>query len=62
LHRLLGHVDRDDVRGVSNNTIGRGWRTCRLTLGNGREASLRVPATHLDQLVALFGQPARDQA
>jgi hypothetical protein len=61
-HRLLGHVDRDDVRGVTNNTVGRGWRTCRLTLGNGREASLRVPATHLDQLVAVFGQPARDQA
>ena len=50
----LGAIDRSLVLSVTSSTVGRGWRTCRLSLRNGAEVAARVPSWAVDRLVAAF--------
>jgi hypothetical protein len=52
--RLIGQIDRSELAGFTNNTVGQGWRTCRLTLRNGADVAVRIPARDIDRLLAVL--------
>jgi hypothetical protein len=52
--QLIGQINRSELASFTNNTVGKGWRTCRLTLHDGADVSVRIPARDIDRVLALL--------
>jgi hypothetical protein len=57
--QVIGQINRSELAGFSNDTVGQGWRTCRLSLHNGVEVAVRIPARDIDRLLAVLAPVAQ---
>lgn len=55
---LLGEVGRDRIVDAEAPTVGAGWRTVRIHVGDEPAVALRVPARTADDLAARLGRRA----